>query len=81
MTLLISNLIMKLALHFLVEGNIILKGSSQKNKQWGEMGLCVVFSVLPWLLFLPRQPGLSREAQHVLNSPPQMLDPIPKLKI
>lgn len=27
----------------------------------GELRLCVVFSVLPLLLFLPRQPGVSRE--------------------
>lgn len=56
-------------------------GFFTKEQPVGDLGLCVVFSVLSWLLFLPRQPGLSGEAQHMLSSPTEMLDPVLKLKI
>lgn len=51
-------------------------GFFTKEQAVEDLGLCVVFSVLSWLLLLPRQPGLSGEAQHVLNSPTEMLDPV-----
>lgn len=38
-------------------------------------------ALLHWLFPLPRQSGLSREAQQLLHLPAEILDPIPALKI